>query len=136
MHVAWTVRVAWTQLIEESVLHKRFNEAGAILLCEHARLLTDGLSELVSGSVRNEFARLNQVAFVLNAGSVQEAAALLLSSTLGAPGAAGSGSVRLTQAEAARTLVLRVEFSKDEIRELLGDLDELHGAEDQGGRQR
>jgi hypothetical protein len=49
------------ELMEESVLHKAFNECGAILLQEHTRKLIDTLSELVSGSVRNEFGRLNQV---------------------------------------------------------------------------
>ena len=55
--------------------------------------------------------------------SVQEAAALLLSN-LGTQGSAAGGGVRLTKAEAARTLVLREEFSKDEIRELLPELDD------------
>ena len=65
--------------MEKSVLHKKFNEVGAMLLCEHTRKLVDALSTLVSGSVRNDFAHLNQIAFLLNAGSVQEAASLLLS---------------------------------------------------------
>ena len=105
------------------VLHKQFNEAGAFLLCEHCRLLTDSLSELVSGSVRNEFCRLNQIAFLLTAGSVQEAADLLLS-TQDALGGSGGG-MRLTRAEAARMLTLRIEFSKEAIRELLPEIDDI-----------
>ena len=118
-----SLAAALAEQLEACVALKRFNEAGAILLCEHTRLLIDSLSELVSGSVRNEFGRLNQVAFLLNAGSVQEAAALLLSN-LGSAGVGGNG-VHLTRAEAARTLILRVEFSKDEIRELLPELDDV-----------
>jgi hypothetical protein len=100
--------------IEVSVLRKRFDEGGAILLCEHTRKLTDALSELVAGSVRNEFARLNQVTFLLNAGSVQEAAALLLSSSLGERG--------LTKEEAARVLSLRTDLPKEELAEFFSSL--------------
>jgi len=109
--------------IEAAVVHKRFDEAGAILLCEHTRLLTDSLSELMSGSVRNEFGRLNQIAFLLTAGSVQEAAALLMS----APSGGGEGYRRLTRAEAARVLVRRTEFTKEAVRELLPELDDDEG---------
>ena len=78
-------------------MHKSFNESGAMLLSEMTRRLIDALSEFVSGSVRNEFGRLNQVAFLLNAGSVQEAAALLIS-TDGAGTAAGTGGGSNTRA--------------------------------------
>ena len=100
--------------IEISCMRKRFNESGAMLLCEHTRKLTDSLSELVSGSVRNEFGRLNQVTFLLNAGSVQEAAALLLSSSLGERG--------LSKSEAARVLSLRTDLPREELAEFFTSL--------------
>jgi hypothetical protein len=120
-----TLAAGLAEELEAAVMHKRFDEAGAILLGEHSRQLTDNLSELlVSGSVRNEFGRLNQIAFLLTAGSVQEAAALLLSTQ---SAAAGPGA-RLTRAEAARALVLRKEFTMAEVREILPELDD----EDEG----
>ena len=80
--------------------------------------------------MRNDFARLNQVAFLLNAGSAQEAASLLLSSlgsaAADAPNGGAAGSVRLTGKEAARVLALRSDLSlQEELRDLLdGLLDE------------
>ena len=41
------------------------------------RKLSDALSSRSSGSVRHQFGRLTHLAFVLNVGSLQEAAALL-----------------------------------------------------------
>ena len=127
---------ALAEQLESSVRHKRFNEIGAMVLCEYVRRLVDALSEFVpSGSVRHEFSRLSQVAFLLNAGSVQEAASLLLSS-LGGGGDArsatpdgiasgGACSVQLTRAEAARVLALRSDLSlKDELAELFEGLEE------------
>ena len=121
--------------IELCVMHKRFDEAGAILLCEHVRLLTDSLSEYVNGSVRNQFGRLNQIAFLLNAGSVQEAAALLMSNFgasafedsgddtgAAADGNRGGRGARLTKTEAARCIGLRIEFDVDDVRELLPEI--------------
>ena len=125
-----TLAAGLAEELEAAVMHKRFDEAGAILLGEHTRQLTDNLSELlVSGSVRNEFGRLNQIAFLLTAGSVQEAAALLLSTQ---SAAAGPGA-RLTRAEAARALVLRKEFTKAEVREILPELDDEDGGGGQNG---
>ena len=121
-----TLAAGLAEQMEKSVLHKKFNEVGAMLLCEHTRKLVDALSTLVSGSVRNDFAHLNQIAFLLNAGSVQEAASLLLSSLgTGAGDAAAAGSVRLTRSEAARVLALRSDLSlKEELRDLFEGLDE------------
>ena len=64
--------------IEVSVMRKAFNESGAMLLCEHTRKLTDCLSELVSGSVRNELSRLNQI----SCGARHPICALLAASSL------------------------------------------------------
>ena len=124
--------------LEGSVLHKRFNEAGALVLCEHVRRACDALSDLVSGSVRNEFGRLNAIAFLLNAGSVQEAASLLLSSLGGAADGAGAagGGVRLSQSEAARVLSLRSDLSlKEELGELFDGLDFDENEETHNGKR-
>ena len=102
-------------------MHKKFDEAGAILLNEHVRLLVESLSELVSGSVRGDFGRLSQIIFLLTAGTVQEATALLLS-TLATP--SGGRNTQITKAQAARILSLRVEFSDEAIRELLPEIDD------------
>ena len=92
--------------------------------------LIDALSDLVDGSVRNEFGRLNQIAFLLNAGSVQEAMALLLSSLGGAADDGAAGGGRLTRAEAARVLSLRTDLAmKEELREIF----EMEGLEHEPG---
>ena len=122
-----TLAARLAELLEESLLSKRFNELGAMLMQEHTRKLIDTLSELLdTGTVRNEFGRLNQIAFLLNAGSVQEAMSLLLSSLGG--GAAEQqpgGTVRLTRAQAAKVLCLRSDLSlKDELSDFLIDEEE------------
>ena len=133
------IGAALAERMEESVMHKSFNESGAMLLSEMTRRLIDALSEFVSGSVRNEFGRLNQVAFLLNAGSVQEAAALLIS-TDGAGTAAGTGGggsntgsfkSRLQRAEAARVLKLRSDFPREELSTLFEELDIVSGDTDE-----
>mmetsp|Transcript_41516 Transcript_41516/g.93810 ORF Transcript_41516/g.93810 Transcript_41516/m.93810 type:complete len:99 (+) Transcript_41516:3-299(+) len=96
-----------------------------MLLADHSRRLSDTLSALVDGSVRAEFARLNHLAFLLNASSVEEAASLLMSDLNLSSPASAVGS-RLSRSEAARVLMLRVDFSKAEIAGLLPDL-ELDG---------
>lgn len=121
--------------LEGCVVHKSFNESGGILLCGHLSQLIDRLSTWVVGSVRTEFARLNQIAFLLNSSSVQEAAALLLSSLATAPpppaadgadsGSGGTTSDRLTRREAARVLLRRTDLARAEVRELFEhDLDD------------
>uniref|UniRef100_A0A7S4JIM0 Conserved oligomeric Golgi complex subunit 4 C-terminal domain-containing protein n=1 Tax=Prymnesium polylepis TaxID=72548 RepID=A0A7S4JIM0_9EUKA len=110
---------ALAQAVEGAVLGKTFNEMGAILLCDHTRRLSDALSSLlVSGSTRAEFSRLNQIAFLLNAGSVAEAASIFMS----------GGTAGLTGADVGRVLTLRIDFSAAEVRDLLPDF------EDDGGQ--
>ena len=116
-----TIAADLADQIESAIMHKKFDEAGAILLNEHVRLLVESLSELVSGSVRGDFGRLSQIIFLLTAGTVQEATALLLS-TLATP--SGGRNTQITKAQAARILSLRVEFSDDAIRELLPEMDD------------
>lgn len=103
---------ALAEALEGALLSKRFNEMGVIILGDHVRKLCDSLSSLIDGSVRNEFSRLNHIAFLLNASSVGEAVSLIMSGESG-------GSERLSHGEAARVLELRVEFSASEVRDLL-----------------
>lgn len=119
------VALGVAHMLESGVVQKQFNELGAMLLCEHVRLLMDALGEFVMTSVRNEFSRLSQMAFLLNAGSVHETAALLISSSCGgvarSGGVAGSGT-HLSRVEAARVLSLRSEFTQAQVREILPEL--------------
>jgi len=112
--------------IERGALQKGFDEAGALLFSEHVRKLTDGLSALVATSVRGEFSRVTQIAFLLNAGTVQEAVGLLmshLSSPSAASGTAGHDRACLSYSDAAAVLGRRVEFDRAEIHELIPDDD-------------
>jgi hypothetical protein len=118
--------------LETGALAKQFDELGAMLFSEHVRRLADALAQASAATVRNDLGRLTQLAFLLNAGSVNEAAGLLLSqlasgATGGAGGGAGraagaaaGGSNRLTPQEAGRVLSLRIDFDRAEVRELLG----------------
>jgi hypothetical protein len=119
--------------IESVVMEKRFNESGAMLLSELTRRTTDRLSELVSGSVRHELGRLNQIAFLLNAGSVQEAAALLLSTASISSSGGDGGGVRLTRKEAGRVLRLRSDLPREDISSLFDVDDDGGHCTEQGG---
>ena len=94
---------------------KRFDELGAMLFSEQLRRLADALSAISASTVRNDLGRVTQLAFLLSAASVQEAAGVLLSQ-LAAPHA----PPHLTPREAGRALLLRVEFVQAEVRQLLG----------------
>jgi len=111
--------------IERAAFQKRFDEVGAMLFSEQMRRLSDELSLVADTSVRNEFSRVAQLAFLLNAGSVQEAAALLVSHI----GSMVAGTARLSLAEGAVALSRRVEFDRTEVQEVLSSLG-LGDAED------
>jgi len=96
-----------------------------MLFSEQMRRLSDELSLVADTSVRNEFSRVAQLAFLLNAGSVQEAAALLVSHI----GSMVAGTARLSLAEGAVALSRRVEFDRTEVQEVLSSLG-LGDAED------
>jgi len=116
--------------LEEACRQKSYNELGALLLSEQVRKLSDALSSRSSGSVRHQFGRLTHLAFVLNVGSLQEAAALLMS-TMGAAVKGGEAAPpRLSRAEAVRVLGLRVEFNVAELREMMPDLAEEEAEEE------
>ena len=116
--------------LEEARRQKSHNELGALLLSEQVRKLSDALSSRSSGSVRHQFGRLTHLAFVLNVGSLQEAAALLMS-TMGAAVKGGEAAPpRLSRAEAVRVLGLRVEFNVAELREMMPDLAEEEAEEE------
>lgn len=120
---------AFASQLEQGSKMKRYDELGALLFGEQVRRLVNALSGLVAtGSARNEFARVSQLAFLLNAGSVQEAAGLLMSQE----GAAGGGS-RLTRAEAAAILSLRVEFDQAAVRDLILDCEQERAGHGAGG---
>ena len=97
-----------SERIEQAVMQKRFNELGAMLLSELVQQLSDTLSE-PSGSVRQELGRLRQLVFMLNVGSLSEAAGLGLS---------GVGS-SLSREELCDILARRIEFDEGDVRDVL-----------------
>ena len=94
--------------IEQAVMQKRFNELGAMLLSEFVQQLSDTLSE-PSSSVRHELGRLRQLVFMLNVGSLSEAAGLGLS---------GVGGT-LSREELCDILARRIEFDESDVRDVL-----------------
>ena len=97
-----------SERFEQAVMQKRFNELGAMLLSELVQQLSDTLSE-PSGSVRQELGRLRQLVFMLNVGSLSEAAGLGLS---------GVGS-SLSREELCDILARRIEFDEGDVRDVL-----------------
>lgn len=115
-----SVAAALAESLEIAVWNKRYNEMGAMLLADHIRRLSDTLSLLVEGSVRNEFSRLNNIAFLLSVSTVTEAASLIIAG-------AAEGAARLSRTEAANVLKLRVEFSPSDVHDLVLCIPESEG---------
>ena len=125
-NLEWLVHalgVGLSARLESGAMAKSFDELGAMFFSEQIRRLSDTLASVSAATVRNDLGRVTQIAFLLNAGSVGEAAGLLLSqlATGAVSGGGGGGSSnRLTPTEAGRVLTLRVEFDRVEVGELLG----------------
>lgn len=99
--------------MEEGVMSKKFDELGAIQFQDEFRRIVEALGRVTETPVRHCFARLTQIAFLLNAASVNEAVSLMAeASALAAEENETAGRpVRLTPAEACRVVSLRVEFA-------------------------
>lgn len=97
--------------LEAIVWQKRFNQLGGLQLDRDMRTLVNQLSELTSRTVRDKFARLTQIATVLNLESVEEILDYWGEN-------AGALTWRLSAVEVKRALGLRVDFRAEAIQAL------------------
>jgi len=94
--------------VEATALQKKFNQLGGLQLDRELRTLTSGMAALTQRSVRDKFARLTQIATILNLESVAE-----MLDYWGDQ--AGPMNWRLTPAEVRKVLALRTEFHAEAI---------------------
>ncbi|CAI5468237.1 unnamed protein product [Closterium sp. Yama58-4] len=97
--------------VEAAVAQKRFNQLGGLQLDREVRTLVGHLSALTSRSVREKFARLTQIATVLNLEKVGEILDYWGEN-------AGPMTWRLSAAEVKRVLGQRVDFRPEAIANL------------------
>lgn len=97
--------------IEATVTQKRFNQLGGLQLDREARALVAHFGGLTQRAVRDKFARLTQIATVLNLETVSEILDYWGEN-------AGPMTWRLAPAEVRRVLGLRVEFRPAAIAQL------------------
>lgn len=91
-----------TSRVEAAIPQKRFTQLGGLQLERDIRFLVLGFSDIVSRTVRDKFARLQQTATILGVETVEEAMELANS---------GVGVWRLSSMEVRQALALRVDLS-------------------------
>ncbi|KAJ4847456.1 Golgi transport complex subunit 4 [Turnera subulata] len=97
--------------LEAIMLQKRFSQLGGLQLDRDARALVSHFSSMTQRTVRDKFARLTQMATILNLEKVSEILDFWGENS-------GPMTWRLTPAEVRRVLALRVDFSSDAINRL------------------
>ncbi|GLH15973.1 Conserved oligomeric Golgi complex subunit 4 [Gryllus bimaculatus] len=97
--------------LEKAVFKTSFNRLGGLVLDKEVRALASFLTSSTSWSVRDKFARLTQMATLLNLEKVTEISDYWGSST-------GPLTWRLTPSEIRQVLALRVDFRSDDIKRL------------------
>ncbi|XP_046385126.1 conserved oligomeric Golgi complex subunit 4 [Ischnura elegans] len=110
--------------MEKVVFKSQFNRLGGLLLDREVRALTSFLTSKTTGSVRDKFSRLSQMATLLNLEKVSEVADYWTGDAR-PPGAGGPSSHhqpplawQLSAAEVRKVLALRVDFRSEDIRRL------------------
>jgi hypothetical protein len=97
--------------LEALLGRKAFTQLGGLQLDRDLRALVAAMADMTSGTVRDKFARLNQMAIVLGLESVEEFLDYWGDDT-------GHVTWRLTPAEVRSILKQRADFSKDAITSL------------------
>eukprot|EP00897_Mesotaenium_endlicherianum_P006163 jgi/Mesen1/5575/ME000281S04641 len=100
-----------TRRLEALILQKRFNQLGGLQLDRDARALVGHFSAMTPRTVRDKFARLTQMATILNLEKVSEILDYWGENS-------GPMTWRLTPAEVRRVLGLRVDFRTEAINAL------------------
>ncbi|XP_045470942.1 conserved oligomeric Golgi complex subunit 4 isoform X2 [Harmonia axyridis] len=100
-----------TQRLEKVILKSTFNNLGGLVLDKEVRSLASYITAATSWSVRDKFARLTQIATVLNLEQVSE-----ISEYWGNHD--GALTWRLTPSELKSFMLLRTDFKADDIKRL------------------
>ncbi|XP_044750706.1 conserved oligomeric Golgi complex subunit 4 [Coccinella septempunctata] len=100
-----------TQRLEKVILKSQFNNLGGLVLDKEVRSLASYITAATSWSVRDKFARLTQIATVLNLEQVSE-----ISEYWGDHD--GALTWRLTPSELKSFLLLRTDFKADDVKRL------------------
>eukprot|EP00164_Ancoracysta_twista_P007953 GFYU01011402.1.p1 GENE.GFYU01011402.1~~GFYU01011402.1.p1 ORF type:complete len:148 (-),score=50.21 GFYU01011402.1:49-492(-) len=95
--------------LETVVMKKRFNQLGGLQFDKDVRSLVSYLTTVSTSTVRDKFARLTQIALLLNLEKVHEVLEYWDDSSM---------TWRLTKAEVKRVLALRSDFSSSSIQKL------------------
>jgi len=95
-------------LLEKAVLRSSFSRLGGLQLDKEVRSLSSFLSSITTWTIRDKFARLSQMAALLNLESLGEVGEVGL----------GQGGGRLALPELRQVLGLRTDFNKEEIKRL------------------
>ncbi|OQV15659.1 Conserved oligomeric Golgi complex subunit 4 [Hypsibius exemplaris] len=98
--------------LEKAVLKQKYSRLGGIQLDKEVRSLLQYLSSITSWSIRDKFARITQVATILNVDSLVEF------QDLWNPSSGITLAWRVTPSEARQILSLRSDFRSDEIKRL------------------
>lgn len=104
-------RVAFevSQRLEKTILKSSFNRLGGLQLDKEIRELTAYLTSITSWAVREKFARMAQIALLLNIDGVQEAKDLYNTNSI---------TWRLTPNEVRQVLALRKDLIAEDVRRL------------------
>ncbi|XP_039279872.1 conserved oligomeric Golgi complex subunit 4-like [Nilaparvata lugens] len=100
-----------TTQMEKVIMKSEFNRLGGLALDKEVRSLVTYLSNATSWSVRDKFARLTQIATVLNLEKVSEISDYWGQDSTSIPW-------RLTPGEVRKIMTLRTDFRNEEIRRL------------------
>ncbi|XP_076331924.1 conserved oligomeric Golgi complex subunit 4 [Tachypleus tridentatus] len=100
-----------TKQLEKAVLECRFNRLGGLQFDKELRALVTYLTSITTWTIRDKFARLTQIATILNLERVNEILDIWGSDP-------GSLTWRLTPTEVRTALKLRVDFKKEDIKKL------------------
>ncbi|KAL3280546.1 hypothetical protein HHI36_003778 [Cryptolaemus montrouzieri] len=100
-----------TQRLEKVILKSSFNGLGGLILDKEVRSLASYITAATSWSVRDKFARLTQIATVLNLEQVSEIADYWGNHD-------GALTWRLTPSELRSFLLLRTDFKPDDVKRL------------------
>lgn len=100
-----------TQRLEKVILKSSFNGLGGLVLDKEVRALASYITAATSWSVRDKFARLTQIATVLNLEQVSEIADYWGNHD-------GALTWRLTPSELKTFMLLRTDFKADDVKKL------------------
>jgi hypothetical protein len=99
-----------TTQLERAVLKSSFSRLGGLQLDKEVRGLSSFLASITTWTIRDKFARLGQMAALLNLETLAEVGEV--------PAVGGPGAVRLGPGEVRQLLGLRTDFRPEDVKKL------------------